>query len=140
MKHLQKLTYKSLYRLWIGLFALTALLGLFFPGVENAAGRFFLGLISVVFFLPPWAILARARKAGNRHHLRLVRYLSIANLVLTLALICAGILSLPYGETVGNMIHVLMTVLCAPLVCSNYYVLPMVLWAMLFYGSFGKKK
>ena len=114
MKNLQNLTYKTLYQLWAGLFAVTALLGLAFPGVEPAAGRFFLALISGVFFLPPFAILTRAKKEGNLHHLRLVRYLALASLV--------------------------MTMLCAPLVCSNYYALPMVLWAMLFYGSFGKKK
>lgn len=140
MKNLQKLTYKTLYRLWAGLFILTAALGLAFPGAASSAGRFFLALISVVFFLPPWAVLAKAKQTGNRHHLRLVRYLALANLVLTGVLFCAGILSLPYGEGVGDAIHVLMTVLCAPLVCSNYYVLPMVLWAMVFYGSFGKKK
>lgn len=140
MKDLQKLPYKTLYQLWAGLFALTAALGLAFPGVQNAAGRFFLALISVVFFLPPWLILKRAKKEDNRHHLRLVRYLALASLSLTMILFCAGILSLPYGQWLGDLIHVLMTVLCAPLVCSNYYALPMVLWAMVFYGSFGKKK
>ena len=140
MKDLQKLPYKTLYQLWAGLFALTAVLGLAFPGVPNAAGQFFLALVSVVFFLPPWAVLTKAKAEGCRHHLLLVRWLALANLVLTLVLFCAGILSLPYGEWLGNLIHVLMTVLCAPLVCSNYYALPMVLWAMLFYGSFGKKK
>ena len=138
--NLSKLTYKTLYQLWIGLFAVTAVLGLIFPGVEHPAGRFFLGLISVVFFVPPFLILRRAKGEDNRRHLRLVRWLALANLVLTLILICAGILSLPYGEGVGDMIHILMTVLCAPLVCSNFYVLPMFLWAMLLYGSFGKKK
>ena len=140
MKNLQNLTYKTLYRLWAGLFALTAVLGLLFPGVQNAAGRFFLALISVVFFLPPWAILSKAKAEGIRHHLRLVRYLAVASLGLTLVLFCAGILSLPYGDAVGNIIHILMTILCAPLVCSNYYVLPMFGWAMLLTGSFQKKK
>ena len=140
MKHLQKLTYKTLCLLWAGLFAVTAVLGLLFPGAQSGAGRFFLALISVVFFLPPFLILRRAKAERNRFYLRLVRYLSIANLVLTPVLICAGILSLPYGEALGNLIHVLMTVLCAPLVCSNYYALPMVLWAMVFYSSFIRKK
>jgi len=140
MKHLQKLTYKTLYQLWAGLFALTAVLGLLFPGVQNAVGRFFLMLISVVFFIPPWTILIRARAEGNRHHLRLVRYLALANLSLTMVLFCAGILSVRWGEATGNLIHILMTIICAPLVCSNYYVLPMLLWATLLTGSFGGKK
>lgn len=138
--NLTKLNYKPLYQLWAGLFALTAGLGLLFPGVQNAAGRFFLALISVFFFLPPWLILVKAKKEGKRDHLRLVRYLAIASLSLTLLLFCAGILSLPYGEAVGDLIHVLMTILCAPLVCSNYYVLPMFGWATLLTGSFGGRK
>ena len=140
MKNLQNLTYKTLYRLWAGVFVLTAALGLLFPGVQNAAGRLVLALISVVFFLPPWAVLSKAKTEGNRHHLRLVRYLAIASLVLTMVLFCAGILSVRWGEAVGNLVHILMTVLCAPLVCSNYYVLPMFCWAMLLTGSFQKKK
>lgn len=138
--NLSKLTYKTLYRLWAGLFVLTAILGLLFPGVQNTAGRFFLGLISVIFFLPPWAILSKAKADGNRRHTCIIRYLSIASLSLTLLLFCAGILSLRWGEAVGNLLHILMTIICAPLVCSNYYALPMFGWAMLLTGSFQKKK
>lgn len=140
MQNILKYTYKTLYTIWAWLFALTAILGLLFPGVQNAAGRFFLALISVCFFIPPWLILTKARAEGSRHHLRLVRYLAVASLSLTLLLFCAGIWSLPYGQPVGDLIHILMTVLCAPLVCSNYYVLPMFGWATLLTGSFGKEK
>ena len=140
MKHLQKLTYKTLYQLWGGLFVLTAVLGLLFPSVEEGAGRFFLALIAAVFFLPPWRILTKAKAEGNRHHLRLVRYLALASLGLTTVLLCAGILSVGRGEALGNLLHVLLTIICAPLVCSNYYALSLFGWAMLLYGSFGKKK
>ena len=137
---MHKLSYSALYKVWAGLFALTALLGLIFPDVENGIGRFFLALISALFFLPPWMILSRAKKEENRHHIRIIRYLAIASLILTLVLLCAGILSVRMSEAVGNLIHTLTAILCAPLICSNYYVLPMFLWATLFTGSFGKQK
>ena len=140
MKKLQKRSYKTLYQLWAVLFAVTAVLGLVFPGVQNSAGRFFLALTAALFFVPPWRILAKARKEGNRHHMRLVRYLSLASLSLTTLLLCAGILSVGHGETVGNLLHVLLAVICTPLVCSNYYALSLFGWAMLLCGSFGKRK
>lgn len=140
MQNLSKMKYNTLYRIWIGLFVLTAVLGLLFPGVENALGRFFLGLISVAFFLPPCLILLKAKAAEERHHVMLIRYLAIGSLTLTLVLFCAGIWSVRLGESVGNLIHILMSLICAPLVCSNYYVLPMFLWAMLLMGTFGKRK
>lgn len=140
MKMITKMTYKTLYLLWAGLFALTAVLGLLFPGVQNAVGLFFLALIAVVFFIPPWLILVKAKLEGKRDHLRLVRYLAIASLAMTTVLFCAGILSVGRGEVMGNLLHILMTVICTPLVCSNYYVLPMFCWATLLIGSFGRKK
>lgn len=140
MQYLSKMKYNTLYRFWIGLYAATVVLGLLFPGAQNAAGRFFLGLIAAVFFVPPWLILAKAKKADNRHHIRVIRYLSIAWLAVALVLFCAGILSVWLGEGAGNLVHILMSVICAPLVCSNYYVMPMFLWATLLIGSFGKGK
>lgn len=135
-----KLNYKTLYWIWGVLFALTALLGLAFPDAENSAGRLVLQLISAVFFLPPWLILAKANGEGNLHHVRIVRYLSIASLAATLILFCAGIFSVRLGQSAGDILHILMAVICAPLVCSDLYVLPMFLWATLLVGSFGRRK
>lgn len=140
MQMLTKLKYNSLYWIWAILFALTALLGLLFPNVENTAGQIALLMITVLFFLPPWLILAKAKQEASLHHVRIVRYLSIASLAATLVFFCAGIFSVRFSETVGNILHILMTIVCAPLVCSNFYVLPMFLWATLLVGSFGKRK
>lgn len=140
MKFLFQLNYKTLYRCWAALFAVTAVLGLLFPGVSDPVGLFFLGLISAVFFLPPALILRKARREDNLHHVRLVRYLGIASLTATLVLICAGIRAVTLSQAAGDLVHILMTVICAPLVCSNYYVLPMFLWSVLVVCSFRKKK
>lgn len=135
-----KLKYKPLYWIWGVLFALTALLGLLFPGVEDTAGKAVLMAITVSFFLPPWLILVKAKGENNCHHIRIVRYLSIASLAATLVFFCAAILSVRFSEIVGSIVHILMTVICAPLVCSNFYALPMFGWATLLVGSFAKKK
>lgn len=140
MQFITQLKYPVLYRIWAGLFALTAVLGLCFPDVEHAAGRFALQAVTVCFFFPPWLILVKAKQSGALRHVKLLRYLSAASLGATLVFLCAGILSVRAPEALGNLLHILMTVICAPLVCSNYYVLPMFLWATLLVGSFGRKK
>lgn len=129
MTFLDKVSYRCLYRIWGGLYALTAVLGLVFPDVEQGGALAVLRLVTVGFFLPPWMILAKARREEARFHIRLLRYLSAAWLALVLAFFCASILTVGQSEALGNFLHIAMTVVCAPLVCSHYYVLPMFLWA-----------
>ncbi len=140
MQFTTNLKYAPLYWTWGFLFALTAILGLLFPGVENSAGLAALRTITVIFFIPPWLILMKAKQEKNLHHVRIVRYLAIASLAATLVCFIAAVFSVRLSEAVGDVVHILMTVICAPLVCSNFYVLPMFLWATLLIGSFGKKK
>ena len=139
MKSLSKLNYKTLYGIWAGLFALTAVLGLVFPSAGSRAGRLALGAVSLLFFLPPWLILAKAGLQSSPLHRRIIRYLAIASLTATVVLICAGILSVGISRFWGDVLHVLLTILCAPLVCSNFYVLPLFGWATLLVGSFAKQ-
>lgn len=139
MNYIAKLRYKDLYSAWCALFVLTALLGLLFPGAEGF-GRAVLLLLAMGFFIPPWLILVKSKRSGGKRNITIVRWLSLASLLATLGLLCAGILSLPLGEGVGNVIHVLMSVICAPLTCGNFYVIPIFLWATLLFGSFGKAK
>lgn len=139
MKKLTELKYGSLYRIWGVLFVATALLGLLFPGAKHPLGLFALRAVTVLFFLPPWLILMKARLAGNHHHRKLIRYLSIASLTATVVLFCCAVFALRLPEFMSTVIHVVMTILCAPLVCSNYYALPLFLWAVLLIQSFQKK-
>lgn len=139
MELLSNVRYKPLYLAWGGAFVLTAVLGLLFPGAQDPVGLFFLRFASVVFFLPPWLILAKARAEKALFHIRLLRYLALASLVLTMVLFCAGILAGPDSQTLGDLIHVIMSIACAPLICSNLYVLPMFLWATVLVASFTKK-
>ena len=138
MEFLSKYSYKALYLAWGTLFTLTAALGLLFPGAQNGLGLFCLRAVTVLFFLPPWMILAKARAEGVAFHTRLLRYLSLASLALTLVLVCAGILTAVDNPALGDLIHVVMAIVCAPLICSNFYVLPMFLWGTVLVASFRK--
>ena len=132
-------SYKLLYILWAALFALTAVLGFLFPDVPTPAGRVGLMLVSALFFVPPWLILHRAKTEGNAHHIRLIRWLSLASVILTLVLLVANLRSAGLGEALGAALNAALIVVSAPMVCSNFFVLPIFLWGTLIMGSFGKR-
>lgn len=136
---MNKLTYKSLYLLWSALFLLTAVLGLIFPAVQAPAGRWALALTAAAFFLPPWLILTKARREGARFHIRLIRWLCVASLTLTAALLCLNLRSAGLGNALGTALNAALTVVSAPMVCSNFFVLPIFLWGCLLADTFRKK-
>lgn len=138
MKLIHSMRYRALYMLWAVLFAVTAVLGLLFPAAEGFT-KVLLQIVSVAFFLPPFAILLKAREEGNRHPKTVVRLFCVASLVLTTVLLCLNILAAKADDAVGNALHQILTVVSAPMVCSNFYVLPLFLWAALLMFSFGKK-
>ena len=141
MQFLNKFQYKTLYWAWGILYALTGVLGIAFPQVENGAGLVLMRLLTVAFFLPPWMILLKARFSGEKLHVSLIRNLSIVWLALSMVFFCAAIVSVGSTQAMGDTIHMVMSLLCAPLVCSGYYVLPMFLWAtLLVYAVTPEKK
>lgn len=138
MKFLAKFDYKVLYAAWAGMFALTALLGFLFPNVTEPAKRLPLQIAAGAFFLPPWAILLKARRSGDRKHIQLVRNLSMTSVALTVVLLCANLRSVGMGEHVGNALNAALTIISAPMVCSNFYVLPLFLWGTLLMGALSR--
>ena len=136
---MNKLSYKTLYILWSALFLLTAVLGLIFPSAENPAGRWALALTAAVFFLPPWLILVRARREGARFHIRLLRWLCVASLALTAVMLCVNLRSAGLGNALGMALNAALTIVSAPMVCSNFFVLPIFLWGCLLADTFRKK-
>lgn len=139
MNSLRKVDYSILYTLWAVMFLLTAALGFLFPAVTGAAERVALCLTAVLFFLPPWAIVAKAKAEENKKHVRIVRYLSISSILLTIVLLCANLMSAGMSEAMGNALNAALIIISAPMVCSNFFVLPLFLWGALLMGTFGKK-
>jgi hypothetical protein len=130
----------SYYTLWAGFFILCAGLG-FLPEPEGF-GKFLLILLSIGLFVPPAALLKYAQKRGDRLNIRIVRDLSFASLVLTLVLIIANFMTVAASEFWGNVLYILLAIVSAPMVCSQYWVLSLFLWAclMLWANSLLKKK
>ena len=135
---MKKLSYKSLYIAWAVLFALTAVLGFVFPQAEGAGVKLALLVIAAVFFLPPWVILRKTRAEGRRFHARLIGFLAMASIVLTAALLVLNLMSPLWGESVGIALNAALVIVSAPMVCSNFYALPLFLWGMLLAAAFKK--
>lgn len=135
---MKKMSYPILYTLWASMFLLTAALGLLFPQ-ETGLSRWVLTAVSVIFFVPPWMILHRARAAEDRSQLRLVRYLSLASVLLTAVLLVLNLRSAGLSEAMGRALNAALAVVSAPMLCSNLFVLPIFLWGCLIADTFRKK-
>ena len=128
------------YTLWAGMFALTAGLGLI-PEPTGFA-KFCLVVLSIGFFVPPACLLKAAEKRKARVHMQIVRNLAFASLVLTVVLVICNFLSLRASVLVGNVLYVLLCIVTAPMVCSQYWVVSLFGWAclMLWAHSLLRKK
>ena len=125
---------KTLYALWGGMFVLCAGLGF----IPEPAGflKFLLTVLALAFFVPPALLLHRAAKTGDRQIAALVRNLAAAWLAVTTVLLAANFLSVLGTASLGNVLHAVLVIASAPMVCGQAWVLTMFCWAcLLFTGS-----
>ena len=120
---------KYLFALWGALFILTAVLG-YFPATWWSR------LAAILFFLPPAWLLHR----GSRDTVKLVRNLSALSLGVTLAVLILNLVLAVGSETLGNLLHIVLTIVSAPMMASGYWVLSLFLWACLLLASLKKTK
>ena len=135
---MKQLSCKTLYILWAAMFLLTVVLGFAFPKAEGL-GRAAMALTAAVFFLPPFLILRRAKKAQARFHVKLIRWLSLSSLVLTAVLLVLNLRSANWSEAVGTALYGALAVVSAPMICAGYYALSLFLWGALLTETFTKK-
>lgn len=129
---------KSLLAIWGIFYIICAGLG-FIPEPEGAV-RIFLTAISVLFFVPPAILLFDAFSSGDKKTIRLIRLLSALSLALTLVLLTANFLAALGASWLGTLLHILLVIGSAPMLCSNYWVLSLFLWAVLLVASCQKRK
>ena len=120
---------KTLFILWGGLFVLCAALG--FVNTESVAAQVLTTTLSIAFFIPAALLLYKCEESSNRSIALLVRNFSAASLLLTAALLIANFLSVLAPAWLGNMLHIILVIVSAPMICSGYWVLSLFLWACL---------
>ena len=129
---------KSLLAIWGIFYIICAGLG-FIPEPEGTV-RIFLTVISILFFVPPAILLFDAFSAGDEKTIRLIRLLSALSLALTLVLLIANFVAALGSTGLGSVLHVLLVIGSVPMLCSNYWVLSLFLWAVLLVASCQKRK
>ena len=131
---------KTLYYIWGGLFIFCALLG-FIPQPEGIV-KALMVVSSLVFFVPGSMLLYLNKDAADQSAIRAVRTLSIISLSVTLVLLVLNFLSGNASDAMGDFLYGLLVTLSAPMVCSQYWFIPLFLWACLLMTSLslGKKK
>lgn len=131
---------KTLYFIWGGLFIFCGLLG-FIPQPEGIV-KVLMVVASLVFFVPGGILLYLGKKEQNYGAIRVVRNVAIISLCVTLFLLVLNFLSGKASDAMGDFLYGLLTMLSAPMVCSQYWSLSLFLWACLLFTaiSFRKKK
>lgn len=129
---------KTWYAIWIAWYILCAGLG-FIPGAAGF-GKAVLVLIALGFFVPGGVLLTRAIRGKDRKGILRIRLISLGALLLTLTLILANVLSVNASQTMGDVLYVLLTLLSAPMLCGQHWLMTLFLWGCLLTGSFLKVK
>ena len=124
---------KVLFALWGVLFLLTAGLG-FIPDPAGVL-RSVMTALSLLFFLPPALLLYGAKNQKDRDPVLLVRNLSALSLGMTMAALILNFVLAVSSETLGTVLHYVLVVISAPMICSGYWVLSLFCWACLLMGS-----
>ena len=121
-----------LFMVWAALFILCA--GLGFVTEPGSLMKAVMVMLAAGFFVPPALIL----KKGQREEVLLVRNFSVASLALTLVLLVANIMSVQNAQAVGDVLFWILTVVSAPMVCSQYWAVSMFGWACLMIVAWKK--
>ena len=120
---------KNLFVLWGVLFILCAGLG-FLPEPAGLL-KGLMTALSVLFFVPPALLLYHA----DRETALLIRNLAALSLGVTLVTLILNFVLAVSSETLGNILHYILAVVSAPMICSGYWVLSLFLWACLLMAS-----
>lgn len=123
---------KILSAAWAAGFLLCAGLG-FIPNPQGL-GRAVLAVLAAASFIPPFLLL----HGSGRKTARLIRNLSLLSLGLTLALLVANFLSVQLPETAGEILYALLVIVSSPMVCGQFWIVSLFLWACLLFASISK--
>lgn len=122
-----------LYILWGALYVVCAGMG-FITGPEGFTFALLVAF-SLAFFVPPFLLLHRASKTDDRKTLKLIRNLSLIWLCVATLMIILNIASVAMSAAAGTALYYGLILLTAPMVCGQYWLLSLFLWAFLLMSA-----
>ena len=120
---------KQLFTLWGALFVICG--GLGFVSQPGTALKILMNLLSLGFFAVGGWILWQAKEQDDMATAALVRALSVASLVTTLAMLVINFLSVFADLWVGNLLHHMLAIVSSPMLCAPSWATSLFLWATL---------
>lgn len=122
---------KKLLALWAAMFIFCA--GLGFIPLPVGGLKVFMIAAAVAFFIPPALLIRSAvnRKRPYRDMLLLIRNLSLFSLIATTVVLLLNFLSVTWPQFVGDGLYGLLVVISTPMICGQYWLISLFLWACL---------
>lgn len=124
---------KDLLALWGGWFVICAGLG-FWTGADGL-GKALLVMAGVGFFVPGFFLLHQAKRKRDGHTLELIRNLAALSLGLTVVVLILNFCSVGKSEALGDVLHVILGIVSSPMLCCQYWVVSLFLWACLLIAA-----
>ena len=127
---------KILYAIWACLYILCVGLGT--VGTVEGIGKLFFVLTALLFFVPGAILAGLGIKEKSKKMLLRLRIICFSSLGLTLVFLVANFLSARASDATGGVLYELLNLVSAPMLCSQYWILSLFLWACLLMASFTK--
>ena len=87
-------------------------------------------VIGLSAYAPPFYLLYLSKK--DTKTIKIVQIISIASLVAFAVLFVLGVLSVNWSAEIGRVLDLLFKIFCAPVVCGQFWVVGLFLWASLW--------
>lgn len=86
-------------------------------------------VVGLTTFAPPFYLLYLSKK--DRKHIKVVQIISAASLIAFVVLFVLNLMSVKWGAVAGRVLDLLFKIFCAPVVCGQFWVVGLFLWASL---------
>ena len=117
------------YAVWAVLYCICA--GLGFVRDAEGLGKSLLIGCSFIFFLPPLLLAWYASKKEDRKIMKELRIISLVALGLIVVLLVLNFLAVYLNSYSGLFLYVMLVLFTAPMVCGQYWAMPIFMWACL---------
>ena len=88
-------------------------------------------LVGLLFYVPPFYLLFLSKK--DRKAIKLMQIISAVALAAFVVLYALNILSVNWSVTAGRVLYYLLAVFSAPILCGQFFVLGLFLWASILW-------